>query len=236
VIENRQVHTWSISTSQEVLGSSALIFNVALASAMASDLSQFLVTTWARHPDLIPNEIGGIVPELVVPFIECTPPLFVSSLELVHSKCNTLKFLVFIRVLEVHDYTILEDSDDDPSEFSDDSVSDGLPRLQASLRSFLLSWPKINWVTDDLVLPSGEPWSTLPSHGGGVASTLSPLVEACPSHRDHHALRKWLNSVLQVRPGPMGARHDPWVMFGLGKTRQCTTHLPVWWTYEPMGN
>jgi hypothetical protein len=226
VIENWQVHTWSISTSQEVLGSSALIFNVALASAMASDLSQFLVTTWVRHPDLIPNEIGGIVPELVVPFIECTPPLFVSSSELVHSKCNTLKFLVFIRVLEVHDYTIREDSDDDPSEFSDDSVSDGLPRLQASLRSFLLPWPKINWVTDDRVLPSGEPWSTLPSHGGGVASTLSPLVEACPSHKDHHAPQKMAEFCVASAPQTNGSSTRPLgnVRFGQDATMH---HAPA---------
>jgi hypothetical protein len=43
-----------------------------------------------------------------VPFIERAPPLFISSSEL-------------------HDYIILEDSDDDPSESSNDYGGDGVP-------------------------------------------------------------------------------------------------------------
>jgi hypothetical protein len=39
---------------------------MAPASASTSDLSQFLVAAWVKHPDLIPNEVGGIVPEPVV--------------------------------------------------------------------------------------------------------------------------------------------------------------------------
>jgi hypothetical protein len=104
-IGNLPVHTWSINTAQEVLGSSALTFDVAPVSADGSDLSQFLVATWARHPDLIPNEVGGVVPEPVEPFIDRVLPLFVSSSELVNSTYDTLQFRVFILVLEVHDYT-----------------------------------------------------------------------------------------------------------------------------------
>jgi hypothetical protein len=61
-IENLAAHTCSISTTQEVLGSSVLIFDVLSASSSGSGMSQFLVAAWARHPDLISNEVGGIVP------------------------------------------------------------------------------------------------------------------------------------------------------------------------------
>jgi hypothetical protein len=84
-----------------------LLFDVAPTSTAGSDLSQFLVTVWARHPDRIPNGVGGIVLGLVEPCINHTPLVFISSSELVCSKCDTLQFRVFIRVLEVHDYTIL---------------------------------------------------------------------------------------------------------------------------------
>jgi hypothetical protein len=65
MIENLPKHMWSISTTQEVLGSSTLIFNTTLASTVASNLLQFLVATWAKHSDLIPNEVGCIVLEPV---------------------------------------------------------------------------------------------------------------------------------------------------------------------------
>jgi hypothetical protein len=132
-IENLPAHAWSL----------VLIFDVAPVSATSFDLSQFLVTAWARHPDLTPNEVGGIILEPVEPFIEHAPPLFLSSSELVHSKCDTLQFRIFIRVLEVHDYSIPEDSDDDPSESSDDSGGDGIPGPQPSLGSSLFPWWRI---------------------------------------------------------------------------------------------
>jgi hypothetical protein len=104
-----------------------LIFDVAPTSTAGSDLSQFLVTVWVRHLDRISNEVGGIVLGLVEPFIDHAPLVFISSSELVCSKCDTLQFRVFIRVLEVHDYTILEDSTDDPSQSSHNSYGDGMP-------------------------------------------------------------------------------------------------------------
>jgi hypothetical protein len=57
-IENIPAHTWSISTAQKVLGSSVLIFDVVTLSASSIDLSQFLVMTRVKQPDLIPNEVG----------------------------------------------------------------------------------------------------------------------------------------------------------------------------------
>jgi hypothetical protein len=61
-----------------------------------------------------------------VPFLECEPPLFLSSSELIHSRCDTLQFCVFVCVLEVHDYTIPEGSNDDSSNSNGDSSADSL--------------------------------------------------------------------------------------------------------------
>jgi hypothetical protein len=158
----------------------ALIFDVSPVSSSSLDLSQFLVAAWARHSDLIPNEIGGIVPEPVEPFVERAPPLFISTSEVVHSRCDMLQFHIFIRVLEVHDYSIVEGSDDDPSDCSDDFCCNGL--LRPPTGSSLCPWPHIYWVAGDRVLPSGESWPSLPSHGGGgggaIAWCLSPPMEA----------------------------------------------------------
>jgi hypothetical protein len=101
-IENLPTYTRSTTTAQEVLGSSALIFDVAPASAAGSDLSQFLVAAWVRHPDLIPNEVGGIVLEPVELFVDHAQPLFVSSSKPVHSsatRCNFMFSFVFWRCM-----------------------------------------------------------------------------------------------------------------------------------------
>jgi hypothetical protein len=116
-------------------------------SSSGSDLSQFLVATWERYLDLIPNEVGGIILELVEPFIEHAPPLFINASEVIHSKCDMLQFCIFVRVLEVHDYSITEDSDDDPSDSSGDSGVEGLPRPPTG--SSLRPWPRIYRVTVD---------------------------------------------------------------------------------------
>jgi hypothetical protein len=57
------------------------------------------------HPDLIPNEVGCIIPEPEEPFVERAPPLFLSSLELIHSKRDTLQFRAVFRLhlLEVRE-------------------------------------------------------------------------------------------------------------------------------------
>jgi hypothetical protein len=92
-IENLPTYTRSTTTAQEVLGSSAPIFDVAPASAAGSDLSQFLVAAWVRHPDLIPNEVGGIVLEPVELFVDHAQPLFVSSSKPVHSSATRCNFM-----------------------------------------------------------------------------------------------------------------------------------------------
>jgi hypothetical protein len=120
---------------------------------------------WAKHPDFIPNGVGGIVLGPTEPFVEREPPLFLRSSELIHSSCDTLQFRVFNCVLKVHDYTITEDSDDDRS----DPNTDGLPEPEPSAGSSLRLWPRIYRVAGDGVSPFGEPWPTLAGHDGGVA-------------------------------------------------------------------
>jgi hypothetical protein len=210
-IENLPAHTWLISIAQEVLGSSTLIFDVPPASAMTSDLSKFLVAAWSRHPDLIPNEVGSIVLEPVVPFVEHAP-LFIWSSELIHSKCDKLQFCVFIQVLEVHDYTILDDSDDDPSGSSDDSGGDGLPIPLAS--SSLCPWPCIYRVADDWVSPSGEAWPSLPNHGGGIAWSMSLPAEACSSYRSVHSPKSQPKAAPRGQSRPMKSEHGQHVLSG----------------------
>jgi hypothetical protein len=58
--------------------------------------------------------------------VEHTPPLFIQASELIHFKSDMLQFWVFIRVIEVHDFTIPLNSDDDVLESSDDSAGNGL--------------------------------------------------------------------------------------------------------------
>jgi hypothetical protein len=103
---------------QAVLGSSCLIFETSLRSLDRSDMSSFLVVAWSMHPKLIPAEVGYAIQELVEPFVECAPPLFLRASKIIHSKCDTLQFQVFIRILEIHDFNI-------PSKLESDSSSEG---------------------------------------------------------------------------------------------------------------
>jgi hypothetical protein len=51
-----------------------------------------LVVAWAIHPNLIPMKISCIVPELMEPFMDGEPSLFLRASEIIHSKCDTLQF------------------------------------------------------------------------------------------------------------------------------------------------
>jgi hypothetical protein len=68
-------------------------------------------------------------------------------------------------VIEIHDFTIPDDSDDDISESSDDSGRDGYPVLQPSLRIYRL-------VGDSS--PVGEAWPRFLTSGVGMAFASKP--------------------------------------------------------------
>jgi hypothetical protein len=67
---------------------------------------------------------GDVTP--VEPFVERMQPLFLGSSEIVHSKCDTLQFRVFIRILEIHDFNLPSDSKGDSSSGQDSSEEDYL--------------------------------------------------------------------------------------------------------------
>jgi hypothetical protein len=89
-LENVPAHAWSVDAVQALIGSSSLVFEPALASLSEVDQSQLYVMAWAVHSDLIPVEVGGVLPEPEEPFIEGEPPLFLQASEIIHSKRDTL--------------------------------------------------------------------------------------------------------------------------------------------------
>jgi hypothetical protein len=74
-----------------VVGSSCLVFETAPSSADGSDMSRFLAVVWTIHPDLIPREVGCVIPEAVEPFVVHQPSLFLRASELIHSCYDTLQ-------------------------------------------------------------------------------------------------------------------------------------------------
>jgi hypothetical protein len=64
----------------------------------------------AVEPDLIPNEVGCVLPEPTEPFVERQPPLFLCESELIHAKRDMLGFRTPVKILEIHDFSLLEDS------------------------------------------------------------------------------------------------------------------------------
>jgi hypothetical protein len=120
-------HAWSLQTTQEAMGSLCLIFDVMPHTSDASVMSEFLAAAWTVHPDLIPVEVGCIIPESQEPFIDRHPPLFLRSSEIVHSKRDTLGFRVFMKIIEIHNFSPPAYSEDDSSDPGSDSGGDGLP-------------------------------------------------------------------------------------------------------------
>jgi hypothetical protein len=106
-------------------------------------MSQFLVATWAIHPDFIPNEVGCVVHEPVEPFVEGQPPLFIRASELIHAKRDVSGFRALVRILEIHDFSPLKDSSDDGTDSvsSDSSGGDGL--LGSESGGSLQPWPSL---------------------------------------------------------------------------------------------
>jgi hypothetical protein len=137
-------------------------------------MSQFLAVAWVVHPDLIPNEVGCVVPEPQEPFVDRQPPLFLRASEIIHSKRDTLGFHALVKILEVHDFSPQAGSSDDgsSSESSGSSGGDGLPRPVG--HSSLRPWPATPppW-------SAGGDWSCLPRHGGDVQWDMPVCAASC---------------------------------------------------------
>jgi hypothetical protein len=63
VVDNIPVHLLLSKVVLAIIRSSCLSFELALDYVNRVDLSRFFVVAWARHPDLIPNGVGCLVPE-----------------------------------------------------------------------------------------------------------------------------------------------------------------------------
>jgi hypothetical protein len=74
-------------------------------------MSSFLVSAWAIDPDFIPTEVGFSILEPVKPFVEREPLFFLSSSEIINSKCNLLHYRAIISILEIHDFSTPPSSD-----------------------------------------------------------------------------------------------------------------------------
>jgi hypothetical protein len=86
----QSVHAWSVETTQAIVGSSYIVFEHALRSLDDFDMSRFLLVSRAIHPNLIPREVGCIIPEPVETFAKGERPLFLCASEVIQSKCDTL--------------------------------------------------------------------------------------------------------------------------------------------------
>jgi hypothetical protein len=96
-IDNLPKHVWSSEAIQTISGSSCLSFEIAPASLNREDLSRFFVVAWAIHPNLIPDEVGCVVPEPEEEQVVGVRPLFLREDEIIHSKQDTLQFRPFMR-------------------------------------------------------------------------------------------------------------------------------------------
>jgi hypothetical protein len=85
VVSKLPGHLWSVEVVQAIVGS-YLIFEPVPQLVAGEDMSRFYVVAWSMHPDLIPVEVGCIVPEPTVPLVVTQPPLFLRESELIHSK------------------------------------------------------------------------------------------------------------------------------------------------------
>jgi hypothetical protein len=165
-ISNILAHAWSVKLAQAVLGSSCLVLEMMTRSLDRSEMSSYLIVGWALHSELISSEVGCAIPEPVEPFMGEAPPLFLRSSEIIHSKCDTLQFRVFIRILEIHDFNLPNDSEGDSTSGGDSSEEDYLGYDPG--RGLLQPWPRVYRPTSRSS-PAWDPWPSLPSAGGGAS-------------------------------------------------------------------
>jgi hypothetical protein len=190
-------HAWSVETAQPIVGLSCLIVEVSLRSLNGEDLSRYMAVAWCLHPDLIPTEVGCVIPEPEVPSVEREPPLFLLASEIIHSKKDALQFHAFIHTIEIHDFTSLNSSDDDSGMASSDSEADNNPGHDYASGS-LQPWPKVYRCVSESSYD--EPWPSLPMTGGGAMwpeSEMGTSVSGWWAQRAGTTI--WLRHGLHVR-------------------------------------
>jgi hypothetical protein len=140
-------------------------------------ISHFLAVVWAIHPDLIPREVGCVISEPVEPFVEHQSPLFLCASKIIHYSCDTRQFCAFVKVLEVHDFTLPSYSNSSSSD-SSKSRDDGYPEYHAG-RALLWSWPCIFRLVGESS-SSGEPMNWRTWCGSlGSEWVPTPVVKIC---------------------------------------------------------
>jgi hypothetical protein len=72
---------------------------------------------------------------------------------------------VFVKIVEIHDFSPTDDSSDDSSSSGDGFVGDGLPR--PLLSTSLQLWPRV-YRLGSASSSNGVPWPSLPEHGRDV--------------------------------------------------------------------
>jgi hypothetical protein len=74
------------------------------------------------------GRVGSVIPEPEEPSVVGLPPLFLRTDELVHSKVHMLQHRVLVHILEIHDFSQVDSSDDEPRDSSSkDSDANSLP-------------------------------------------------------------------------------------------------------------
>jgi hypothetical protein len=97
-----------------------------------------------------------------VPFVEREPMLFLLASEIIHSKKEMLQFCEFIQIVEIHDFTLLESSNNDSGMDGSDSRADGIPSHDYA-SGYLRPWPKLYRSIGESSF--GEPWPSIPTAG-----------------------------------------------------------------------
>jgi hypothetical protein len=85
-IENMPTCVWSWESTQAIIGSSFLTFNMLLGTNSKVDKSAILITARAVHLHVIPTEVGCIVPKPAEPSTVGVVPLFLHEDVIIHAK------------------------------------------------------------------------------------------------------------------------------------------------------
>jgi hypothetical protein len=110
---------------------------------------------------------------------------------------------VFIQILEVHDYSIPEDSFNNDHTGRSDSSDDGYLGYDAG-RGLLCPWPQVYWLVTDMDAV-GNSLPSLPQHSG---SASWPAATPLPGSQRRAEEGSYNNHFGHCPPGPMVTSHS----------------------------